>query len=278
MSRKRKPEALALPEGKKKLLLHSCCAPCSGEIIDECVNAGFDFSVYFYNPNIHPMKEYLLRKESNIAFCKKMGVEFIDADYDAPNWFERAKGMEREPEKGRRCEMCFTMRLTQTALYAAEHGFDVIGTSLGISRWKDLDQVNACGMKAAASVPGVEYWARNWRKGGGATRMIEVAKREGFYQQEYCGCVYSLRDANEWKRKNGRPTIQIGAKRYRIADVTEQSVKAASSGPGESKGLGRAADLAPDAEAALLPKAALPKAALHEAAPIAAAPLRDARA
>lgn len=110
---------LELPNGAKKLLLHSCCAPCSGEVMEALQASGIDYTIFFYNPNIHPQKEYLIRKDENIRFAKQHGVPFIDADYDTDNWFERAKGMEWEPERGIRCTMCFDMRFERTALYAA---------------------------------------------------------------------------------------------------------------------------------------------------------------
>jgi predicted adenine nucleotide alpha hydrolase (AANH) superfamily ATPase len=108
-------EKLALPEGGKKLLLHSCCAPCSGEVMKAIIASGIEFSIFFYNPNIHPKKEYELRKEENIRFAEKHNIPFIDADYDMDNWFERAKGLEMEPERGIRCRMCFDMRFDRTA-------------------------------------------------------------------------------------------------------------------------------------------------------------------
>ncbi|MCU4536725.1 epoxyqueuosine reductase QueH [Acinetobacter bereziniae] len=205
---------LELPQGHNKLLLHSCCAPCSGEVMETLIESEIDFSIFFYNPNIHPVKEYLLRKEENIRFAEKYNIEFIDCDYDTDNWFARAKGMENEPEKGIRCTMCFDMRFERTALYAYEHGFRLISSSLGISRWKDMQQINGCGIRAATHYPEIEYWDYNWRKNGGAHRMIEISKREEFYQQEYCGCVYSLRDTNRWRMKNGRDRIKLGEKFY----------------------------------------------------------------
>lgn len=205
---------LTLPNGANKLLLHSCCAPCSGEVMEAILASGIDFSIYFYNPNIHPLKEYLIRKEENIRFAKKFNIEFIDDDYDRSNWFERAKGLEDEPERGERCTMCFDMRFERAAKYAHEHGFKVFTSCLGISRWKDMQQINGCGHRAAAPYDDVVYWDYNWRKGGGSARMIEISKREHFYQQEYCGCVYSLRDTNKWREQSGRPKIEIGVKYY----------------------------------------------------------------
>ena len=133
---------LVLPNGADKLLLHSCCAPCSGEVMEALLASGIDYTIYFYNPNIHPLKEYEIRKNENIRFAEQHGVPFIDADYDVDNWFARAKGMEYEPERGIRCTMCFDMRFERTALYAHEHGFNVISSSLGISRWKNMAQIN----------------------------------------------------------------------------------------------------------------------------------------
>lgn len=205
---------LQLPDKAKKLLLHSCCAPCSGEVMERLLEAGINYTIFFYNPNIHPKEEYEIRKNENIRFAEQHNVTFVDGDYDRDEWFSRAKGMEHEPERGIRCTMCFDMRFERTALYAHEHGFDVFTSSLGISRWKDMDQINNSGMRAAAHYPDMVYWTFNWRKEGGSQRMIEISKREEFYQQEYCGCVYSLRDTNRWRLKAGRPTIQIGVKYY----------------------------------------------------------------
>lgn len=207
-------ETLTLPNNGKKLLLHSCCAPCSGEVMEAMVASGIDFTIYFYNPNIHPLKEYEIRKEENIRFAEKFNIPFIDADYDRDNWFERAKGMEMEPERGIRCTMCFDMRFERSALYAYENGFDVMTSSLGISRWKDMNQINDCGVRAADKYPGLTYWDYNWRKGGGSARMIEISKREEFYQQEYCGCAYSLRDTNKFRRSRGRESIKLGVLYY----------------------------------------------------------------
>jgi predicted adenine nucleotide alpha hydrolase (AANH) superfamily ATPase len=200
---------LEVPRGEKKILLHSCCAPCSGELIEAMAKEELDLTVFFYNPNIHPKKEYEIRKSENIRYAQELGVPFVDADYDVQNWFSRAKGMEHEPEKGIRCTMCFDMRFERTALYAHENGFKIFTTSLGISRWKDMNQVNDSGELAASHYEDVTYWNYNWRKKGGGTRMYEIAKREEFYKQEYCGCIYSLRDSNEWREKNGREKIQI---------------------------------------------------------------------
>jgi epoxyqueuosine reductase len=215
-------EKFELPNNETKLLLHSCCAPCSGEVMERLLEAKIDYTIYFYNPNIHPLKEYELRKNENIRFAEQHNVPFVDGDYDRDEWFKRAKGMEMEPERGIRCTMCFDMRFARTALYAYEHGFKVISSSLGISRWKNMEQINESGVRAAAPYEGMVYWTYNWRKHGGSQRMIEISKRENFYQQEYCGCAYSLRDTNRWREQNNRERIKIGVKYYQSENENEK--------------------------------------------------------
>lgn len=222
---------LVPPEGHKKVLLHSCCAPCSGEVMEALKASEIDYTIYFYNPNIHPRDEYELRKQENIRFAEKEGIPFVDADYDTDNWFARAKGLEWEPERGARCTMCFDMRFDRTALYAHENGFPVITSCLGLSRWKDMNQINASGERVAAKYPGITYWTYNWRKMGGSSRMVEIAKREQFYQQEYCGCVYSLRDTNKWRVANGREKIMRGEKFYGVEEGPSSASQESSERP-----------------------------------------------
>ena len=207
---------LTLPKNGKKLLLHSCCAPCAGEIMEAVAASQIDTTIYFYNPNIHPVQEYEIRKNENIRFAEKLGFGFIDADYDKDNWFERIKGLEDAPERGERCTVCFDMRFERSALYAYENGFDTFATTLGISRWKDLNQINTSGLKAANRYNDLEFWDFNWRKQGGSSRMLEISKQEKFYKQEYCGCVYSLRDTNRWRKTQGREIIKRGINFYEI--------------------------------------------------------------
>lgn len=207
---------LTLPKSAKdnRLLMHSCCAPCAGDLMERMKSDGIDVTILFYNPNIHPKKEYEIRKNENIRFAEKLEIPFIDLDYDVQNWFARAKGFENEPERGMRCTKCFDMRFERTALYAYENNFSIITSSLGISRWKNMDQINDCGVRAAKKYEGINYWTFNWRKEGGAARMYEIAKREEFYKQEYCGCIYSLRDTNIWRKSRGREEIKIGEEFY----------------------------------------------------------------
>ena len=208
---------LTTPNGESKLLMHSCCAPCAGEIMEALAASNIDTTIFFYNPNIHPKEEYELRKEENIRFAQKLGMPFIDADYDQDNWFDRTQGQENEPERGERCTTCFDMRFEVTAQYAKDHDFDLISSTLGISRWKDMDQINGCGVRATQPHTDIAYWDFNWRKQGGSSRMLELSKREEFYQQEYCGCVYSLRDTNRRRVSRDREKIERGVKFYQQA-------------------------------------------------------------
>ena len=205
---------LETPNGQNRLLLHSCCAPCAGEIMEAVAASDMETTVFFYNPNIHPIEEYEIRKRENKRFCDQLGFEFVDVDYDKENWFKRIKGLEDEPERGDRCTKCFDMRFERSALYAHENDFPLFTTTLGISRWKDLDQINDSGLRAAKPYKNLIFWDLNWRKKGGSSRMIEISKREEFYQQEYCGCVYSLRDTNRWRKENNRSRIIRGVKHY----------------------------------------------------------------
>lgn len=205
---------LNAPSGAGRLLLHSCCAPCAGDVMNELARSEIGYAILFYNPNIHPLREYEIRKHENKRYAEKLGVPFVDLDYDTDRWFDRIKGFEWEPERGRRCTLCFDMRFERSALYAIENSYAVFTSTLGTSRWKDLTQINDCGQRAAARHDGLTYWMHNWRKKGGSQRMVEVSKNERFYQQEYCGCVYSLRDTNAHRRSQGRDSISIGVKYY----------------------------------------------------------------
>lgn len=187
----------------KKILLHSCCAPCSAAIIEWLQNNNYEFSIFFFNPNIYPEEEYLIRKREIINYANNLNIPVIDEDNyifdngNQLNWEERHQwwntqvcGLENEPERGKRCLQCFKTRMVATAKYASEHNFDKITTTLASSRWKDINQVFEAGQYAASLFPNVEFWDKNWRKGGLYERRNTLAKQ--FYNQKYCGCEYSL--------------------------------------------------------------------------------------
>lgn len=183
---------LLTPDGSHRVLLHTCCAPCSSAIIEIMMQHGIEPVVYYCNPNIYPKDEYLIRKNECSRYAQSLGLEIIDADYNHEAWLERMKGMENEPERGARCLNCFKMRLLDTARYAAEHGFTVITTTLASSRWKSLEQINEAGRWATSHFPGVIFWEQNWRKGGLQERRLAIIKEYNFYNQQYCGCEFSM--------------------------------------------------------------------------------------
>ena len=188
---KKDAESLNVPMGQTEVLLHTCCAPCSSAIIECLLNNGIRPVIYYCNPNIYPLEEYLVRKEECTRYAKALGLDIIDDDYDHEAWLEAVKGLENEPERGGRCLRCFKLRLLRTAEYARDNGFRVITTTLASSRWKSLDQINEAGEWACAQVPDVIWWDRNWRKGGLQERRLQIIKEYDFYNQLYCGCEFS---------------------------------------------------------------------------------------
>ncbi len=175
------------------VLLHSCCAPCSLAILEWLLVNDYEPTVFYYNPNIYPHEEYLLRKNEAVRYCKNLGVRFVDADPDHQMWLERVKGLENEPERGARCRVCFGVRMQATALMAKELGIRYFTTTLAGSRWKRLEQIREAALEAAAKVgPEVEYWDRDWKKGGLQERRSQLLKEGDFYNQLWCGCEFSM--------------------------------------------------------------------------------------
>jgi predicted adenine nucleotide alpha hydrolase (AANH) superfamily ATPase len=196
-SKKVKKNIIQVPMGETRVLLHTCCAPCSSAIIEALMQNGITPVIYYCNPNIFPKEEYEIRKEECTRYAQALGLEIVDADYDHENWLEAMKGLEGEPERGGRCLKCFKLRLLRTAQYARERGIKVITTTLASSRWKSLDQINEAGRWACENnIPPEErdviWWDQNWRKGGLQERRLQIIKEYDFYNQLYCGCEFSM--------------------------------------------------------------------------------------
>ena len=192
-----KKNIIQVPMGETRVLLHTCCAPCSSAIIEALMQNGITPVIYYCNPNIFPKEEYEVRKEECTRYAQALGLEIVDADYDHENWLEAMKGLEGEPERGGRCLKCFKLRLLRTAQYARERGIKVITTTLASSRWKSLDQINEAGRWACENnIPPEErdiiWWDQNWRKGGLQERRLQIIKEYDFYNQLYCGCEFSM--------------------------------------------------------------------------------------
>ena len=176
-----------------EVLLHACCAPCSSAIVEWLLAHAVRPTIFYFNPNIWPLEEYEIRKEESKRHAESLSVRWIDGDYDHAEWLRGVCGLEGEPERGRRCEQCFTLRLTEVARMAHELGIPTFATTLASSRWKNLEQINRAGQAAELAVPGTTFWARNWRKGGLQERRNQLLREFGFYNQQYCGCEFSQR-------------------------------------------------------------------------------------
>lgn len=184
--------SLEAPGNCKRVLLHTCCAPCSAAIIEALLDEGITPVIFFYNPNIFPQEEYLLRKEECIRYASALQLEVIDGDYDHERWLGCVVGKEHEPERGSRCLECFRMRLLVAARCASELGISVMTTTLAGSRWKSLQQLEQAGNEASSHYPEVTFWAHNWKKGGVTERKALLMKEYNFYNQRYCGCEFSM--------------------------------------------------------------------------------------
>ena len=200
-----KKPAIIVPEDLGgKVLLHACCAPCSSAIVEWLVQHDIRPTIFYYNPNIFPREEYEIRKQESKRHAESLGLTWIDGDYDHEQWRQDVCGLENEPERGRRCEQCFTLRLTVAARKAKELGIKYFTTTLASSRWKSLEQIERAGHMAEqivncqlSMVNGVVFWAQNWRKGGLYERRNQLLKEYAFYNQQYCGCEFSQTQKNE---------------------------------------------------------------------------------
>lgn len=175
------------------LLLHTCCAPCSAAIIEWLLANEIRPVLFYFNPNIFPREEYEIRKSECTRYARSLELEIIDGDYDHAFWLQQVSGLEQEPERGKRCLQCFKIRLQATACLAHERGFTRFATTLASSRWKSLEQIAEAGRWAADRFDGVEFWEKNWRKGGLSERRRILLAENGFYNQQYCGCEFSVR-------------------------------------------------------------------------------------
>ena len=184
-------------EGRKRLLLHVCCAPCSSYCL-EYLTQYFDVTVYFSNSNIDDCSEYEKRKKEEMRLISQMcpQVNFVEGRYDPDYFHELVKGRENDPERGERCGICFAMRLDEAAGYASENGYEYFTTTLSISPLKDEQRLCEIGEKAAKK-HNVKYLPSDFKKKGGYQRSIELSREYGLYRQDYCGCSFSRKKEKE---------------------------------------------------------------------------------
>ena len=186
----------SVPRGER-LLLHSCCGPCSTRCI-EALKDAFRVTVLYYNPNITDPAEYAKRKAEQVRFLQESGwADLLDCPYDPQEFFAAVKGLEGEPEGGERCTRCFALRLMYTAQAAKREGFGWFGTTLSVSPHKDAARLNALGEQIAAQT-GVRWLYADFKKQNGYLRSTELARQYHLYRQNYCGCIFS-----DWTRSQG---------------------------------------------------------------------------
>ena len=182
---------------KRKLLLHSCCGPCSSYVITY-LKDHFDITVLYYNPNIYPYEEYLKRKEEQIKVItelkkiSKNNIDIMDCDYDNNKYEEKIKGLENEPEKGKRCEICYKIRIEKTANEAKKNNYDYFCTTLSVSPYKNATLINKIG-KELEDIYKIKWLYSDFKKNDGYKKSIILSKKYNLYRQNYCGCIYSKR-------------------------------------------------------------------------------------
>jgi predicted adenine nucleotide alpha hydrolase (AANH) superfamily ATPase len=192
---------------RPRLLLHVCCAPCATHTL-EVLSPDYAVTFFFDNPNIHPEGEYRRRLADAERFAAETGTPFIAIEYDPDSWARALEGLDHEPEGGRRCEACIRLRLEQAANWAKNLHFGAFATTLSISPHKSADLINRIGRELGAE-RNLQFVEGDFKQGGGFQRSVALSRRHGLYRQDYCGCIYSLRE-REARRTGGRPTDASG--------------------------------------------------------------------
>ena len=172
-----------------KLLLHSCCGPCSSSVIER-LSSYFDITIVYYNPNIEPIEEYEKRKDTQLKLLKILNVKYLDVDYNNKEFKDKIIGYEKEPENGSRCHLCYELRLEKTAALALVNNYDYFGTTLTVSPYKNSKVINEIGIALENKYP-IKYLLSDFKKEDGYKKSIDLSKKYDLYRQEYCGCLYS---------------------------------------------------------------------------------------
>ncbi len=181
-----------MEQKKDKIVIHTCCAICSGYPISYLQDMGYQVYSYFYNPNIYPDTEYQKRLEAEEILCKHLGCELIVENYEPDKYFDYVKGLENEPEKGKRCDKCFEMRLIKTAEFAKANNIENFTTSIVISPHKSFAKLTSIGNEIAQKY-NLNYLAIDFKKKDGFLKTNKLSRELGLYRQNYCGCKFSLR-------------------------------------------------------------------------------------
>jgi len=180
----------SMEQKKNSVVIHTCCAICSGYPISYLKDMGYQVCAYFYNPNIYPEEEYVKRLEAERKLCKFYDVDLIEADYQPDEYYNFVKGLENEPEKGLRCDKCFELRLLKTAEYAKEIGADCFTTSIVISPHKSFQKLSKIGDEISKKV-GINYLSIDFKKKDGFLKTNRISRELNLYRQNYCGCKFA---------------------------------------------------------------------------------------
>lgn len=181
-----------MEQKKDKIVLHACCGICSGYPVSFLKDAGYQVIVYFYNPNIYPAEEYKKRLEAEKTLCAHFDCELVVAKYEPEEFYDVALGLEQEPEKGKRCDKCFELRLEKTAEFAKSRGIENFTTSIVISPHKNFQKLSEIGQKIAQDKD-LNFLAVDFKKKDGFLKTNKISRELGLYRQNYCGCKFSLR-------------------------------------------------------------------------------------
>ncbi len=184
----------------KKILLHTCCAPCAGYVIS-LLKKEYSITAFFYNPNIHPGKEYEIRRQELLRYAASKSFSIIEGDYDARRWFDCVKTERFRGERSERCRRCITLRLRKTFEKAKEESIETVGTTLTISPHKDAKMINEIGLGLSKEY-GISFLVADFKKNDGFRKSLEISRAENFYRQRYCGCVYSRFPIYSGRRSN----------------------------------------------------------------------------
>jgi len=188
----------------KRILLQSCCAPCSSYVITFLTNY-FDITILYYNPNIYPYEEYIKRKEEQIKLISKINtknkLDILDCDYDNDLYNQKISGYEHCPERGERCTICYKLRLEKTAILAKENNYDYFGTTLTVSPYKNSKLINEIG-ESLAKKYNINWLYSDFKKNNGYKESINLSHKYNLYRQDYCGCIYSKKEREIQKKIN----------------------------------------------------------------------------
>ncbi len=180
---------------KPKLLLHACCGPCTSGVFEQ-LYPYFNITILYYNPNTYPFDEYILRYKQLEILKNYLDFDMIFMDYNDKEFYDEIKGLELEKEGGKRCEVCYKIRMNKTAKIASEKGFDYFTTTLSVSPYKNATKLNEIGEEMEKKY-NIKYIYSDFKKNEGYKNSIINSKEYGLYRQDYCGCEYSLRDRKE---------------------------------------------------------------------------------